>query len=157
MIELDARELLSDVTDEFSDLAPEDRIYRAADHTLVKVKALITESPPDLGGVSLGYVAVISLTGSICGADGKALRRDGEPIVWRLNYRHYLKAEGDDRPAEKLEEARRFCAVQTLRAEKAYQLLNTYRESPLPGLVTAADYAARKAAEAAQEKTDAVP
>lgn len=142
--------LIEDITSSLANLNPEDKVYRCADGSVIKIKAILEAddmSTPSNPGQH-GNLARVSLTGSMCNSAGKALIRDGQAVVWILNQTHHFKAEGDDSPLQHLEAARRRCVAQTLRAEKHYQLLHGYQEGiPSLGLATRAQFTERKLAE----------
>lgn len=139
--------LIVDITASVNDVNPEDTIYKCADGTFVKVKTILEdqdESTPHNPG-NHGHIAKVSLTGSICNSQGKALVRDGKPVIWILDQTHHFKAEGDDNPLEMLDLARRRCVAQTLRAEKHFQMLQGSQEGlKAPGLVSRGDFTQRK-------------
>lgn len=128
------------VTDKFSDLNPEDQIYRSEDGYLVKVKVLWADE-------SLHGAEVFHVTGSIVGDDGKAkLRDNGKPAVHYLGRKHYLQSDAMADPTVGLERARIECVAETIRAEKHHAILRGQGV----GMVSQAAFQARKAAE--QEK-----
>lgn len=133
---------LVDVTADVVGLAPEDRIYRAADGSLVKVKAF------DDDEVDHGFAASVILTGSICGADGKALKRsDDTPAVWRRGVRHNVVGDAPGDPAGEIEAARRRCVLITLSAERQKAGVRDAADGPTQGIVRRSAYKARKRAE----------
>jgi hypothetical protein len=139
------------VTDRFSDLAPEDAIYETADGYLVKVKTLwddtSIEDDPALARASLHGAEKFRVTGAIVGADGKALRREcGQHAVYNLGQTHTHHADRLENPTAGLELARLRCVAATVRAEKHYQMLHG---GYAPGIARISEQAARKAAEAA--------
>lgn len=148
-MKLDPELMLQDITEQLSGLSQEDRVYRTASGFVVKVKALLDT---EYGGQH-GNVARVWLSGSICGEDGKALRReDDRPAVWNLLRSHHFLAHGEDDAEGSLNMARAMCAADTVRAEKTHRVLNSHTEGAKAGLVTLAQHQQRKAAEAAQEK-----
>ena len=138
-----------DVTDEFVDLAPEDRIYRTAEGWLIKVKVLWDDTQDDeLGSVAGSFHGAerFFVTGSIVGLDGKALRRaDGRLAVYNQSHRHHHHADALQDPELGLEIARLACVEATVTAEKHHQMVSGYR----PGFTSVSAQRARKAAEAA--------
>lgn len=139
------------VTDRFADLAPEDAIYETADGYLVKVKTLWDDTPieddPELVRASVHGVERFRVTGSVVGADGKALRREcGKHAIFNLGQSHSHHADRLENPTAGLELARLRCVAATVRAEKHYQMLHG---GYAPGIARISDQAARKAAEAA--------
>jgi len=141
-----------DVTADFSDLAPEDRVYRCpSSGYLVKVKVVVPE-PVKIDSAaaptSLGH-ELFELSGSIVGQDGKCLRRnDGSLAVHKLKQTHHLMSDAAADPVVGVERARIACVVLTVRAERHHQLKQAAIDDPGTGLVTATMQAARKAAEA---------
>lgn len=129
--------MVVDITDSLPDLAQEDRVFRSASGYVVKVKCVLSRAD----GWAGGHVAHVNLSGSICGADGKALpRRDGSLSVWDLKQSHVFKADGDDDPAAALQVSRLRCVAATIRAEKARQTLTDHTEGAVAGLVTAEQF-----------------
>lgn len=139
------------VTDRFTDLAPEDAIYETSDSYLVKVKTLWDDTPveedPTLARASVHGAERFHVTGSIVGADGKAMRREcGKLAIHDKGQTHTHHADKFENPTAGLELARLRCVADTVRAEKHYQMLHG---GYAPGIARISEQAARKAAEAA--------
>jgi len=101
------------ITGTLSDLAPEYQCYRTAEGYGVKVKTLLDEQQ------SAQSTPVRKLSGSICGADGKALRRDdGAPAIFDLAQTAHLMAMATADPVAAIEDARLRCVEATVLAEK---------------------------------------
>lgn len=136
-------DLATDITDKTDGLAQEDRLFRTADGFVIKVKCVL--NPPDPR--TPDHVAYVTLSGSVCGADGKALkRRDGSLAVWELKRSHVFMAHGDDDPMASLQESRLKCVLDTIRAEKARQAITDHVEGVTPGMVTAAAFQQKREA-----------
>lgn len=141
--------LPEDITHTLADISPEDTVYRTADGWVVKVKTLYEHPGADQGGVH-GNILRFHLSGSICGKDGKALRRaDGSLAVWTLGQTAHTKAENASAidPGPDLEFQRWRCAAEAIRAEKNHALVLERAEGAQPGLATVAAFKARRAAE----------
>lgn len=131
-----------DVTADFTDLAPEDRVYRDPSGYLVKVKAILSDDTSRHGA------EIFELSGSIVGADGKALlRHDGQLAVHSLSRKHHQLAHAMSDPVVGLEVQRLACVTETVTAERHHQLLKAATDNRA-GVVTASAQTARKAAEA---------
>lgn len=134
-----------DVTGDFVDLAPEDRVYRDASGYLVKVKVILSDETSRMGA------EVFQVTGAIIGADGKALRReDGKLAVYDRGRTHHQLSHAMSDPVVGLEAARLACVDDTVRAERHHQMIKAAAQSGEAGVVTARMQADRKAAEAAR-------
>lgn len=147
-----ARPKIVNVSSQFADLNPEDAIYETDEGYLVKVKTIWDDTPvepdPMLAVGSQHGAERFLVTGSIVGADGKALRRDdGRHAVHDLKRSHVHNADRLEDPSVGLEFARLKCVEDTVRAEKHYQML---RGGYAPALGRLTAFRARKAAEAGQ-------
>lgn len=129
-----------DVTDQLADLNPEDRVYRTADGFFVKVKTLHDEAFSGHGRETF------RLSGSICGPDGKALRRpDGSPVVLDMQRMHQHLAHSAQPVEAGLDQARGLCIAETVQAERNAQVLR----GTAVGVASLQAFNARKKAEAA--------
>lgn len=128
------------ITGTLSDLAPEDQVYRTTEGYIVKVKTLLDEQQ------SAQSTPVLKLSGSICGADGKALRlAGGAPAVFDLAQTAHLMAYAEGDPMAEIEDARLRCVAATVLAEKK-RLAIEGQIAMAAGLSTLAERQARIAA-----------
>lgn len=130
---------IDNVTAEFSDLAPEDKVYRTAEGFTVKVKCLYESRSTGSGPL------LCHLSGSLVGPDGKALRLpDGDLAVYRLGRGHSHHFHVQEDPRTRLEWSRLQCVRETVNHHLHQNMLREYTE----GLDTVDGQVARKAAEA---------
>jgi hypothetical protein len=85
-----------DVTEQFTDLNAEDRIVRAANGTLIKIKTLHDPESSRFGQL------VFRMSGAIVGPDGKALspkhvHEEGHTFMWSSDDPEANMAEGHER------------------------------------------------------------
>lgn len=138
----------TDITADIADLAPEDRVFLTTEGYRVKVKVVLSDHTSPIGA------HVFQLSGSIVGADGKALRRsDGSPAVHDLRRTHHQLSDAMSDPVIGLAVARIACVNDTVTAEKHRELIKAAVRGGDAGVVTAAAQAARKASEAAATET----
>lgn len=144
--------IITDITDQLAGLNPgEDRVYAVEPGGwVVKVKTFLEPIVDHVTGKTHGAAARLTFSGSICGKDGKALRRAGSdaPIVWDHGHGHHVQGNGTDDPEAKIELLGRLeCVRQTVHSERVHTYFYGYHEGAA-GIPTRAAFEVRKAAEA---------
>ena len=109
---------IEDITAQLDDLNVEDRVYRVGDQK-VKVKTWHDASHSEHG------CEIFRASGSFCGHDGKALRRDGRPRVHDFRRHLVVHSDSDVDLAAEIETLRRGVIADTLRAERHYSAVGS--------------------------------